>query len=139
MKRQLRLLGVAILAVVTTGCVVSETRPVEQQTTARELLTARDSQLDFMRELYRYVEYFEDESDIESKPIDLHDIESWRALALHVYELALDRLDVAPHEAVFIDDFRRNIKGAKAVGMHAIHFQKPDQAIMELEHILKGS
>lgn len=56
-----------------------------------------------------------------------------------IYRLALERLDVAPHEAVFIDDFKRNIKGARAISMHAIHFQNPDQAITELEQILKGN
>ncbi len=39
-----------------------------------------------------------------------------------LYEIALKQLAVAPQEAVFIDDFRHNIDGAKAVGMVGIHF-----------------
>jgi putative hydrolase of the HAD superfamily len=39
-----------------------------------------------------------------------------------IYRAALERLGVAPQEAVFIDDFAQNIVGAEAVGMHGIHF-----------------
>jgi putative hydrolase of the HAD superfamily len=39
-----------------------------------------------------------------------------------LYQLALERLGCRPEEAVFIDDFARNIEGATAVGLHTIHF-----------------
>ena len=39
-----------------------------------------------------------------------------------IFRTTLDRLGVAPDEAVFIDDFAHNIAGAEAVGMHGIHF-----------------
>jgi putative hydrolase of the HAD superfamily len=39
-----------------------------------------------------------------------------------IYQLTLERLKVAPAEAVFIDDSWKNVSGAEAVGMHAIHF-----------------
>ena len=39
-----------------------------------------------------------------------------------IYRLALERLQVAPHEAVFVDDMPENVEGAVAVGMHAIRF-----------------
>ena len=39
-----------------------------------------------------------------------------------VFHLVLEQLDVAPSEALFIDDFQRNIDAALALGMHAIHF-----------------
>ncbi len=54
-----------------------------------------------------------------------------------IYRIALDRLDVLPQEAVFIDDFLRNVEGARALDMHAIHFQGVDQARLELEQLLK--
>jgi epoxide hydrolase-like predicted phosphatase len=38
------------------------------------------------------------------------------------YRAILDRVNVAPHNAIFIDDFPRNVEGARAVGMAAIHF-----------------
>jgi len=40
-----------------------------------------------------------------------------------IFEHALARLGRKPEEAVFIDDFAHNVEGAKAVGMHAIHYQ----------------
>ena len=56
-----------------------------------------------------------------------------------IYRLALDRLGVAPEAAVFIDDFLRNIEGARAVKMNAIHFSNPQQARSELDNLLNGS
>ncbi|MCB0006458.1 MAG: GNAT family N-acetyltransferase [Anaerolineales bacterium] len=40
-----------------------------------------------------------------------------------IFERALEKLGVAPHEAVFIDDFAHNIAGAEAVGLRGIHYQ----------------
>lgn len=56
-----------------------------------------------------------------------------------IYQLAVDRLGVAPADAVFIDDFSRNVEGARAVGIQAIHFKNPQQARHELENLLNGS
>lgn len=53
-----------------------------------------------------------------------------------IYHLALERLGVQPAEAVFVDDFVENIEGARAVGMHAVHFQQPEKALEELKLIL---
>lgn len=39
-----------------------------------------------------------------------------------IYHIALERLGRQPAETIFIDDFVRNIEGAKAVGMNTIHF-----------------
>jgi len=57
---------------------------------------------------------------------------------LQIYQIALERLGVAPQEAVFIDDFRHNVEAARAVNMHGIQFQSPGQARAELEQMLKG-
>jgi len=56
--------------------------------------------------------------------------------APRIYQLALERLGVAPQEAVFVDDFTENVAGARAVGMHAIHFRDPGQARADLEAAL---
>ncbi len=53
-----------------------------------------------------------------------------------IYQLSLERLDVQPREAVFIDDFQRNIDGAQAVGINTVHFRNSEQAIQDLEIIL---
>ncbi len=39
-----------------------------------------------------------------------------------IFEITLQRLGRQPEETVFIDDFAHNVEGARAVGMHAIHF-----------------
>ena len=39
------------------------------------------------------------------------------------YQLLLDRYDVKPQEAVFIDDNLRNVKAAEEIGIKTIHFQ----------------
>jgi epoxide hydrolase-like predicted phosphatase len=53
-----------------------------------------------------------------------------------IFQIALEKLEVAPAEAVFVDDFPANVTGARAVGMHAIQFTQPAQALAELDQIL---
>jgi putative hydrolase of the HAD superfamily len=53
-----------------------------------------------------------------------------------IYRKALETLNVAPAESVFLDDFPDNVAGARAVGMQAIHFKQVDQALAELNQVL---
>lgn len=53
-----------------------------------------------------------------------------------IYRIALEKLGVAPAEAVLLDDFLENVEGARAVGMAAIHFTRPEQALDELKRLL---
>jgi putative hydrolase of the HAD superfamily len=53
-----------------------------------------------------------------------------------IYRIALEKLGVAPAESVFLDDFLENVVGARAVGMQAIQFVRPEQALAELNQIL---
>lgn len=55
-----------------------------------------------------------------------------------IYHLALEKLEVAPQEAVFIDDFLHNLDGARSVGMHAIQFHSSEQIRAELEAFLNS-
>ena len=55
-----------------------------------------------------------------------------------IYEKVLSNLDVKPAEAVFVDDFPENVAGAKAVGLAAIRFTSPEQALRDLERLLDG-
>jgi HAD superfamily hydrolase (TIGR01509 family) len=55
---------------------------------------------------------------------------------LRIYRLALEKLGVAPAEAIFVDDSIVNIEGARAVGMYAIQFTRPDQTLEELKKLL---
>ena len=40
-----------------------------------------------------------------------------------IYEILIDRYEVNPEEAVFIDDSLTNVEGAEVVGINGIHFQ----------------
>lgn len=42
--------------------------------------------------------------------------------APEIYLRTLERLERAPEEAIFIDDFAHNVAGARTVGMAAIHY-----------------
>jgi epoxide hydrolase-like predicted phosphatase len=53
-----------------------------------------------------------------------------------IYTLPLEGLGVAPDQAVFIDDFKINIRAAKGVGLHTIHFRSPEQAMRDLDDLL---
>lgn len=48
------------------------------------------------------------------------------------YQILFDRYNVDPARAVFIDDNYKNIVGANAIGLPAIHFQSPEQLRAEL-------
>jgi epoxide hydrolase-like predicted phosphatase len=53
-----------------------------------------------------------------------------------IYQIALEHLDVAPEESVFVDDFIENIQAANRLGIHGVHFQNRGQTIQELEKLL---
>ncbi|MFZ6026146.1 MAG: HAD family hydrolase [Chloroflexota bacterium] len=53
-----------------------------------------------------------------------------------IFQVALQALAVQPQQAVFIDDFPRNVEGAKVIGMQAIHFRNPGQVKDELRQLL---
>ena len=42
-----------------------------------------------------------------------------------IYELLLNRYDVEPEAAVFIDDNKLNICGARDIGIKGVHFTSP--------------
>lgn len=53
-----------------------------------------------------------------------------------IYELAADRLGLAPQQCVFVDDLAPNIQGAAEVGMLGIHHVTPQETLDELEALL---
>ena len=55
-----------------------------------------------------------------------------------IYQYALQKLGVAAQEAVFIDDIRLNVEGARSQGLHAIHFRTAAQTRADLERLLNG-
>jgi putative hydrolase of the HAD superfamily len=52
------------------------------------------------------------------------------------YLLACAQLEIAPHEAVFLDDLGINLKSARALGMTTIKVIDPDEALAELEEVV---
>lgn len=55
-----------------------------------------------------------------------------------IYQIALEKMGVPAAQAVFMDDFIENVEGARAAGMHAIHFTTQDAALTELKQVLRG-
>lgn len=53
-----------------------------------------------------------------------------------IYQLVLDKLEVKPEEAVFLDDIGRNLKPARQMGMATIKVSSTIEALAELENIL---
>jgi 2-haloacid dehalogenase len=49
-----------------------------------------------------------------------------------LYETLLERYDIDPKRAVFIDDNKANVDAAEALGIHGIHFHSPAQLRAEL-------
>jgi len=49
-----------------------------------------------------------------------------------IYELLLSRNGLAAAESVFIDDAPKNVEGARAAGMAALHFETPDKLRADL-------
>jgi epoxide hydrolase-like predicted phosphatase len=56
-----------------------------------------------------------------------------------IYRIAMEELQVQPDESVFVDDMRRNVEGARSVGMHAIHFTQPAVVLEELKELLNNN
>lgn len=53
-----------------------------------------------------------------------------------IYTHACELLGVGPPEAIFLDDIGRNLKAARALGMHTIKVDAPDPALAALERAL---
>ena len=59
-------------------------------------------------------------------------VEGVRKPQPRIYEIACERLGVAPERAVFLDDLGINLKPARAMGMTTIKVVREEQAIGEL-------
>jgi putative hydrolase of the HAD superfamily len=57
-----------------------------------------------------------------------------------IYELTLERLGdgIAAGDCVFVDDTDINCDAAEELGMHAVRFRDDEQAIAELEALVRG-
>lgn len=55
-----------------------------------------------------------------------------------IYRRLLERYDIRPEEAVFLDDTLKNVEVAERLGIHGIHFRSLEQAKEELEKLGVG-
>ena len=53
-----------------------------------------------------------------------------------IYELAAEKMGLAPADCVFVDDTRGNVQAARAVGMAAVHFTGEPGQLAEVERLL---
>jgi len=56
-----------------------------------------------------------------------------------IFHLTLDQLDVAPQQAILLDDLLRNVDSARALGIHTVQFVDPVTSLAELEALLGHS
>lgn len=54
-----------------------------------------------------------------------------------IYELATERLNVAPEAALFVDDWGPHVEGARDAGLQAIHYRGRTQTLAELRRLLE--
>jgi epoxide hydrolase-like predicted phosphatase len=53
-----------------------------------------------------------------------------------IYELAAERLGLAPDEIVFVDDLEQNLSPAREAGMVGVHHRRAEDTVRELEGLL---
>jgi epoxide hydrolase-like predicted phosphatase len=56
-----------------------------------------------------------------------------------IFDLMLAKLGVEPQEAVFIDDFLINVRGADEAGLNSIHFKNNEDMIREVKAFLASA
>jgi putative hydrolase of the HAD superfamily len=56
-----------------------------------------------------------------------------------IYDLTVQRLGVAAHECLFVDDLERNCHAARDAGMRAVRYVSPDQAHADIRSLVGGS
>jgi len=76
---------------------------------------------------YEFLQYF--------KEILVSGKEGMKKPSAEIYELALSRFGIDAATTIFIDDSAKNVTGAEAVGIQAIHFKSPEQLRDELTRL----
>lgn len=81
--------------------------------------------LDHMRQNFRWLDTF----DHHTWSCELNVVKPEAAIYTHTVEA----LDVAPDQALFLDDKIENVEGARRVGLHALVFTNAEQLAKDLE------
>ncbi len=53
-----------------------------------------------------------------------------------IFRLTLEKLGVNAHQAIFVDDMRKNVETARRLGLNAIQFQTTQQVKMDIDRLL---
>jgi putative hydrolase of the HAD superfamily len=53
-----------------------------------------------------------------------------------IFQMALDKFELAPDEAIFVDDMPANVDAAYQLGMQGILFQSPEHTLKRLKELL---
>ena len=88
------------------------------------LSNTNEIHMDFISERYPFLRDFDGR-------VYSHEVRSMKPDA-RIYEFLLKTFGVEAGCAVFIDDILANIEGARAMGLHGIHYQGPEQVRQEL-------
>jgi epoxide hydrolase-like predicted phosphatase len=54
-----------------------------------------------------------------------------------IYDFAIQKLGVLPHEILFIDDQEKCTTAAAAIGMHVVVAESPEQIVRDIKKVLK--
>ncbi len=54
-----------------------------------------------------------------------------------IFRRMLDQLEVAPEQAILVDDMLRNVDSARELGLHTVQFVDPDMSLRELVALLR--
>jgi len=60
--------------------------------------------------------------------------EKMRKPSLEIYELILNRFQINPEKAIFIDDNEENVTAAKTLKIHGIHYKSHQQLLKNLQY-----
>ena len=56
--------------------------------------------------------------------------------APEIYHIALNRLGIVPHQAIFVDDLLENVQAAQSLGIHAIHHITRERTVAQIQALL---
>jgi epoxide hydrolase-like predicted phosphatase len=113
--------------------VVAAARALRGRYQVALLSNAAPDQADWVRERFGLDLYAEFDAYINSAHAGL------RKPDPAIFQRMLDQLDVAPEQAILVDDMLRNVDSARELGIHAVQFVDPDTSLGELGALLGDS
>ncbi len=101
---------------------------------------------DYVKEWMKYIEERNEDLRIFDKKIFSYDIGTTKS-EVQTFRTVLEQTGIVADEALFIDDYEKNVKNAEAVGIHGIVFENADQLrktlsseynVLQVENEYKG-